>query len=179
VDNSVANDTALQPGEIRGEVIAVSPDRREIRVRTDSGGDRILSYDAARTRVSYHGWDYTVDNLEAGDVIAYRVPRDSNYVDTIRVYEPVQARTTPPSGTTRPLARSNVVEGTVERVQYDLGVFDVRTRSGELVTVSIPFRASTADIDSFRRLRSGDYVRVEGQYVNRDNLQLYSFLAPR
>ena len=47
VDNSVANDTALQPGEIRGEVIAVSPDRREIRVRTGSGGDRILSYDAA------------------------------------------------------------------------------------------------------------------------------------
>ena len=120
-----------------------------------------------------------MDNLEAGDVIAFRVPRDSNYVDTIRVYEPVQARTAPPSDRSRPLARSNVVEGTVERVQYDLGVFDVRTRSGELVTVSIPFRASTADIDSFRRLRSGDYVRVEGQYVNRDNLQLYSFLAPR
>ncbi|HEY7166052.1 MAG TPA: hypothetical protein VIB79_15895 [Candidatus Binatia bacterium] len=178
VDRTVASDSALQPGEIRGEVMEVLPDRHEIRVRTDSGRDRILAYDTTRTRVSYHGWDYTVDNLEAGDIIAFRtMPRDGNYVDTIRVYEPVQARTTPRSN--RPVARANVIEGTVERVQYDLGTFDVRTRSGDLVTVSIPFRASNADIDNFRRLRNGDYVRVEGEYVNRDNLQLYSFLAPR
>jgi hypothetical protein len=175
----VASDTALAPGEVRGEVMQVLPDRREIRVRTDSGRDRILAYDSNRTRVTYHGWDYTVGNLEAGDVIAFRTTApDSNYVDTIRVYEPVQARTTTPRPS-RPVARANVVEGTVERVQYDLGVFDVRTRTGELVTVSIPFRASSADVDNFRRLRSGDYVRIEGEFVNRDNMQLYSFLAPR
>ena len=75
--------------------------------------------------------------------------------------------------------RSNVIEGTVERIQYDMGVFDVRTRTGELVTVSIPYNARTPDVDNFRRLRTGDYVRVEGQFVNRDNLQLYAFLSPR
>ena len=177
VGTSVASDRTLQPGEVRGEIIEVLPDRHEIRVRTDSGRDRILAYDAARTRVSYHGWDYTVDNLEAGDVIAFRtMPRDSDYIDTIRVYEPVQARTTRPD---RSATRSNVVEGRVERVQYDRGIFDVRTRNGELVTVSVPFRASNADIDNFKRLQRGDYVRVEGSFVNRDNMQLYSFLAPR
>jgi hypothetical protein len=75
--------------------------------------------------------------------------------------------------------RADVVEGTVERVAYDLGAFDVRSRTGRTVTVSVPYNAKTADVESFRRLRQGDYVRVEGAFVSPDNLQLLAFLAPR
>ena len=179
---SLASDVDLRPGEVRAEVLQVNPARREIRVRTYDGRDRVLTYDVNRTRVNYHGWDYTAENLESGDIIAFQTaPRDSNYIETVRVQEPVQAR----KGATiaRPVAPApaprNVVEGTVERIQYDMGVFDVRTRGGDLVTVSIPYRASAADIDSFRRLRNGDQVRLEGEFINRDNLQLSSFLSPR
>jgi hypothetical protein len=54
-----------------------------------------------------------VENLQAGDVIAYRrPPRSSDFVDIVRIYEPVQAR-----AVRRPaLATKSVVEGTVERV---------------------------------------------------------------
>ena len=180
-------DTTLQPGEIRAEVIEIDPSRREIRVQTDDGRRQVLQYDSTnRTRVGYHGWDYNVDRLEPGDTIAFQPsPRDINSVDTIRIQEPVQTRPGAPvakrlAAQRSPLpSRPNVIEGTVERIQYDLGVFEVRPATGRNVTVSIPYNAKAADVENFRRLRRGDPVRVEGEFVNSDNLQLLSFLAPR
>jgi hypothetical protein len=179
--DTAAIDPDLRPSEIRAEVLEVIPARNEIRVRTDDGRDGVMTYNINRTTVIYHGWGYTVEDLESGDIIAFRtVPRNGNYLEAIRIQEPVQARTGPTIA--RPLPpppRSNVIEGTVERIQYDRGIFDVRTRSGELFTVSLPYSARAADVDSFRRLRAGDYVRLEGGFVDRDNLQLYSFLSLR
>ena len=54
----------------------------------------------------------------------------------------------------------------VKRIQYDLGVFEVRPTTGRTVTVSIPYNAKAADVENFRRLRRGDHVRVEGEFVN-------------
>ena len=76
-------------------------------------------------------------------------------------------------------SRPDVIEGTVKRIQYDLGVFEVRPTTGRTVTVSIPYNAKAADVENFRRLRRGDHVRVEGEFVNSDNLQLLAFLTPR
>jgi hypothetical protein len=67
----------------------------------------------------------------------------------------------------------------VEKIDHDLGVFDLVPLRGGVVTVTIPYNARGADIDSFRRLRSGDYVRLEGEFVNRDNFQLLAFLSDR
>jgi len=177
----VAVDPELRPGETRAEILEIIPPRSEIRVRTDDGRNRVIIYDIRRTSVSYHGWGYTIENLESGDRIAFQTSRgDANYLEAIRILEPVQARTGPAVAQPLPPApRPNVIEGTVERIQYERGVFDLRTRSGELFMVSLPYTARAADVDTFRRLRTGDYVRVEGDFVNRDNLQLYSFLAPR
>jgi hypothetical protein len=178
-------DTSLQPGEIRAEVIEIDPSRREIRVQTDDGRRQVLEYDINRTRVGYHGSGYNVDQLEPGDMIAFQPsPRDINYVDAIRLQEPVQTR--PGSSVAQRLpaqrsplpSRPNVIEGTVDRIQYDLGVFEVRPATGRTVTVSIPYNAKAADVENFRRLRRGDRVRVEGEFVNSDNLQLLAFLAP-
>ncbi len=176
----LASDTTLEPGEIRGEVTQIDPGRREVLVQTDEGRRQVLPYDVNATRVVYHGRDYTIDSLESGDIVAFRFPPRSSYVETIRVQEPVQARTGSTFAGREPLPpRSSVIEGRVERVQPDLAAFDVRSRSGRTVTVSVPYNARTADIDNFRRLRTGDYVRVEGEFVNRDSLQLLAFLSPR
>jgi len=177
----VAEDTKLLAGEVRGEIDRVDRGRREISVIADDGRRQLLPYDIDRTHVVYHGWDYAVDDLEAGDRVAFRpLPRSVSYIDTIRVLEPVQAR----SGTTiaRPLparARADVVEGTVERVDPSLGTFDLRPPTGRTITVSVPYNAKTADVDSFRSLRRGDRVRVEGEFVNSESLQLLSFISPR
>jgi len=169
-----ATDTTLRPGEIRAEIVEVDPARREIRVvRTGDGRRETLPYDVVYTKVFYHGWEYTVDHLESGDIVAFRtLPRGSNYVDTIRIQEPVQTRVgaRPP-----PPPRPQVIEGTVERIDYDLGVFDLRPRTGRMVTVSIPYNARASDVESFRRLRRGDYVRLEGEFVNPESFQLSAF----
>ena len=180
---TTTDDSTLRPGETRAELMEVIPSRREIRVRTDDGRDRVMSYSTNSITVAYHGWAYTVENLQSGDIIAFQTdPRNSSHIESIRVQEPVQARTSPAPSSARPFPpspRSNVIEGTVEKIQYDRGIFDVRTRSGEVFIVSLPYSARAVEVESFRRLRTGDYVRLEGQFINRDNLQLESFISPR
>lgn len=170
-------DTTLQPGEIRAEVVQVTPTRNEIQVREADNRTRVLRYDPARTRVSYQGRDYSVENLEAGDIIAFQTFGRDNTIDTVRVQQPVQARAA--SGSARPgssLARGEVLEGIVDRIDYDRGIFDVRTRDRGTITVALPFNARPSDVDTFRRLRNGDSVRMEGEFVNRDNFQVSSIL---
>jgi hypothetical protein len=177
----LAADTGPQPGEIRAEIVQIDPARNEIRVRTDDHRERVLTYDFNRTRVFYHGREYAVNDLEAGDLILFEPrPRGGSYVDVIRLREPVQARAGSTIGR-RPLPppRPQVVEGRVEKIDHDLGVFDLVPLRGGVVTVTIPYNARGADIDSFRRLRSGDYVRLQGEFVNRDNFQLLAFLSDR
>jgi hypothetical protein len=174
-------DTRLLPGEIAGEVTEIDRNRHDVIVRTDDGRREVLRYDFDRTRVVYHVWEYGIENLEAGDRIAFQPPpRRSAYIETIRIQEPVQAR----SGTNvaRPLPpapRADVIEGTVERVDHSLGVFDIRPRAGRTVTVSVPYNARSADVDSFRSLRRGDSVRVEGEFISSDSAQLLAFLSVR
>jgi len=174
-----ADDRRLGPGEISAEIDQIDPARREIRVIADDGRRDVLRYDFAR--VTYHDWDYAVADLEAGDRIAYRTaPRDNGHVESIRMQEPVQARGAPSVDrreARRP--RNDVVEGTVDRIDYNRGIFDVRPASGRTVTVSLPYNARAADVDSFRALRRGDRVRIEGEFVNPDNLQLLAFISAR
>ena len=176
------DDTALAAGEMRAEVTEVDPVHREIRVIwIDGGGRDIVPYDLNYTRVLYHGFNYPVDALQTGDLVALQSPRPTPYLDTIRIQVPVQARV-PGSPYARapipgPVARARVVEGTVERIDYDRGVFDMRPQDGSrIVTIALPYNARGTDIDNFRRLRNGDYVRVEGEFVNGDNLQLMAFV---
>ena len=174
----LVSDTTMQPGEIRAEIVEIKPAQNQIHVRTDDNRMRVLEYDPPTTRVLYHGREHSVNDLQAGDVIAFRFrPRGNiDYVDTIRVYAPVQARAgTTIAGRVPPSPRPELVEGTVERIDHQRGVFDVRQRNGDTVTVALPYNARSAEIDAFRDLRRGDYVRVEGEFINRDNFQLLAF----
>jgi hypothetical protein len=176
----ITEDVSVLPAEIAAEVAEIDRARQELRVLTADGRRVALPYDP-NTRLTYHGMEYRVDDLEAGDLIAYRpMPRDSRYVESIRIQEPFQARAGRSiARTAPPLRRNDVVEGTVDRINYDLGVFDIRPRSGRTVTVSIPYNARAADVDNFRALRRGDHVRVEGEFVNPESFQLLAFLSPR
>jgi hypothetical protein len=177
------DDTVLAAGEIRAEVTEVDPVHREIRVIWMDGGRRdIIPYDLNYTRVRYHGYDYPVDALQPGDLVAFvPAPRATPYIDTLRVQVPVQARVpgSPYARATVPgtTVRGRMLEGTVDRIDYDRGVFDVRPRDGSrVVTIALPYNARRDDVDNFRRLRNGDYVRVEGEFVNADNVQLMAFV---
>lgn len=174
-------DRGVRPGETAGEVTEVNRSKQEIYLLADNGQRQVVPFDYKRTKVTYHGRDYSIDNLEAGDRVAYlALPRERSYVDVIRIQEPVQARSgSRIARSNPPRPKTDILEGTVDRVNPDLGVFDVTPRSGRRVTVSIPYNARQTDVESFRSLRRGDVVRIEGEFVSPDNLQLLSFLSPR
>ena len=175
----IVEDTRLLAGEIAGEIDRIDRGRREIHVLGDDRRAQTLEYDVSRTRVLYHDWDYTVDRLEAGDRIAFRAPRRSDYIETIRVLEPVQARSGPTVARPASRPRVDIIEGVVERVDVGLGTFEVLPQSGKSVTVSVPYNARSADIENFRKLRRGDQVRVEGEFINPESFQLTSLVVPR
>ncbi len=172
-----ALDLALAPPEVRAQVLRIDPIARAVQVRTDDGRTEVLLYDVNRTRVLYHGSTYSAASLQSGDIVAFRPPPRDREIDVIRIQQPVQARADRPV-LARPAAppRADVIEGTVDRVYHDRGVFEVIPRASRAVTVSLPFNATPADIENFRRLRPGDHVRIEGEFVNPETVQLVSFL---
>jgi len=160
-------------GDVVGEVEQVDTRVREIEIRTDSGRTSVVRYDD-RTQVIYQQRNYSVANLEPGDYIAARVQQDRdgrNYTDTITVREGVQDR-----GNRRGSARLDRIEGRIEYVDERRGTFELRDSRSQLIVVAVPFNAPRSVIDRFNRLRTGDYVRIEGRAEGADRFDLESFL---
>ena len=166
--------------EVVGEVRFVDTQNREIEVRTDDRRTRSVRYDG-RTRVVYRDRDYPVSNLETGDYVAMRIQTDSPgnvYTGLIQVRESVQDRGgigarggTPSRGN-----RIERLQGTVEHVDSRRGEFELRDEYGRTVIVTLPYNPRRADLDRVRDLRRGDFVRVEGQFVNPDRFELEAFV---
>lgn len=160
-------------GDVTGEVRYVDTRDRRIELRTYEGRTLNVHYDD-RTRVVYRGQEYRPTALEAGDEVSLRVQRDNRgayYTDYIAVQRSVSER-----GGTGEDAGRQVLEGTVGRVDYQRGQFEVRSRYGGTVVVSLPYGAHSSDVDRFRRLRSGDYVRLEVELYSQQRAQLIRFL---
>ncbi len=73
-------------------------------------------------------------------------------------------------------SRIQTVDGRVERVDLQRSFFEIRDQSRERIIVSLPDNARRSDVDRFRGLRPGDYVRVEGRFLDRDRFELENFL---
>jgi hypothetical protein len=67
------------------------------------------------------------------------------------------------------------VEGTVERISLARGVIELRSRSGELLTIYVPDSSSAETRDRFYRVWIGDYVRLEGEQLSENRLELLAF----
>lgn len=160
--------------ELVGEVRWVDARSHEIDVRTYDGRVKTAIYDN-RTRVIYRQQEYPVTRLEAGDIVAIRLQQDAfgkSYADLIQVRESVQERGRI-TASRRPMQR---LDGTVERVDEKSGFFELREQYGGGVIVSLPYNARRSDVDRLVRLRRGDYVKVEGRFLNRDRFEIEAFL---
>jgi len=130
-------------------------------------------------RVLYRGREYPVSHLEAGDIVAMQLKQDSRgnpYTDLIRVQESIRDRDQSRGGLIRPGTGSRTVDGRVEQLDFQRSSFEIREQSRERVLVSLPYNARRSDVDHFRALRVGDYVKVEGRFVNRERFELENFL---
>jgi hypothetical protein len=159
--------------DLVGEVRAIDTRARQIDLTTDTGRRFLVRYDN-NTRVTYRQRDYAVANLEPGDYVALRAEQDRDgryFTDLITVRESVQER-----GGSGNLGRLDRLEGRVEYVDSRRGTFEIRDRNNRLVVVSLPYDAPRVISERFKRLRQGDYVRLEGRFVNRERFEVENFV---
>ena len=111
--------------DLMAEVELVGTSPREIHLRENSGRTSVVGYDAG-TRVIYRGREYSVNQLEAGDIVAVELKRGllgKSYANLIRVQESVRDR----GGiTTRPGTGIQTVDGRVEQVDFQRSSFEIR-----------------------------------------------------
>jgi hypothetical protein len=168
----------LGQDEFVAEVERLDTSSREIHLRPNDSRTRVVGY-STEARVMYRGRDYPVTQLEAGDVVAMRLRQDSrgnSYTDLIRVQESIQDRNQRRGDGASPGRGIQTLDGRVEQLDFQRSSFEIRGQSRERVIVSLSDNARRSDVDRFRALRSGDYVRVEGRFLNRERFELDSFL---
>ena len=168
----------LDQDEIFAEIVRVDTSSREIYLRPDDSRNRVVGY-SADARVLYRGREYPIAQLERGDKVSMELKKDSrgnSFTDLIRVQESIQERDQSRGDTSRPGTGIQTMDGRVEQVDFQRSSFEIRDQSREGVIVSPPDNARRSDVDRFRALRSGDYVRVEGRFTSNDRFELESFL---
>jgi hypothetical protein len=164
--------------DIVGEVARVDTSSRQIYLRATDSRTRVVGY-SANAQVVSRGRDYAVTQLEPGDLVAMQVNQDSRgnyYTDLIRVQESIQDRNQSRRGDASPGSRIQTLDGRVEQLDFQRRSFEIRDQSRERVIVSLPSNAERSDVDRFRALRDGDYVRVEGRFLDRQRFELATFL---
>ena len=164
-------------GEVVGEVQYVDTRSQQMEIRADNGRINVVRYDNY-TRVVYRQREYQVTNLERGDYVAVRMQQDRDgrlYTNLVTVRESAQDRGYA-RGQSGNRSRLDYAEGRVEYVDSRRGRFELRDRRNRLIVVSIAFNAPRQITDRFNRLRSGDYVRIEGRAVSADRFELEYFV---
>jgi hypothetical protein len=172
-----------QQGQLVVEVQGVDTRQQVIAVRTQQGQQGNVIFDQ-NTVVVYQNQQYPVTALERGDVVAMQVQQTQQgapYASRIDVQQSVQERTGQTSGngtyggTSGGMGQLQQLYGRVGQVDYNRGMFQLQTQQGTVV-VQMPYDPGPATNDYFRRLRTGDTVRMEGTFTGNGRVELYRFI---
>lgn len=157
-----------QNGQVSGSIQSVDTRNRTVNLRQTSGQTVGLMYDN-QTQVVYQNRNYAVTDLEPGDQVTATVQTVSNgyYVSRVDVNQSSSA-----GGST---ASSQTFQGTVRQVDVSNGWFTLSTSNSGMITVTMPYNPSRADLTTFQNLRSGDFVRLYGIYLNSARVELQRF----
>jgi len=171
-----------QNGRVLAEVQNVDTRQQVIQLRTQEGQQGNVMFDQ-NTVVVYQNQQYPVTALERGDVAYFQLQQTqqgATYATRIEVQQSVQERTGQQTGgqqggTYGGNQQVMQLSGTVGRIDYNQGWFELRTQSGT-ATVQLPYNAGDAQTDYFRRLRTGQTVRLEGVNQGNGRVELYRFM---
>jgi hypothetical protein len=166
---SVLGQGQQQGGQVSGYVQSVDTRSQQVYLQQQNGQTLALGYDN-NTQVVFQNQRYNVTNLERGDQVTARVQSMNNggyYTDYVQVDQSVATGST----------QNNVqtLQGTVRGVDQNNGLFTIDLQTGNRVTVQLANRLGRADLDRFRALRSGDYVRFYGAYLGQARAELRQF----
>lgn len=164
--------TGSGSNQVDGTVTGVDTRSQQVGIQMSNGQTVALSYDN-QTQVVYQNQNYAVTNLERGDQVTARVQQTNNggyYTDLIQVTQSV-------SSTTGSNASGSVqtYQGTVRQIDRANGWFTMTDANGYGITVSLPYRVSSADQSRFQSLRTGDNVRLYGVALNNSRVELRQF----
>jgi len=168
----------LDQEEIFAEISRVDARSRTLHLRPEDSRDRVVGY-SADARVLYRGGEYSIAQLASGDKVSMQLKQDSrgnSYTDLIRVQETIQDRNQSRRGDDGSESRIQTLDGKVEQLDIQRRSFAIRDQARERVIVSLPSTAERFDLDHFRALRDGDYVRVEGRFLDRQRFEMATFL---
>lgn len=158
--------------EVRGEIYTVDSRSQQLQIRSSDGQTVTLGYDS-NTQVIFQNQRYAVANLERGDYVSARIQQDNQgraYTDLITV-----ERSVTDTGTSNGTATRQLFEGRVGAIDQQRGYFELQQQNGGSYTVTLPYNPAAADVDRFRRLRSGDIVTIEGTLLAQNRIDLYRF----
>jgi hypothetical protein len=165
---------APQPTSIGATVQTVDTRNSQVVLQQSNGQSVGVNYDS-RTKVVYQGQVFAVTNLEYGDQVTARIIDQGNntyYTDSITVTQPVNGSSTAGSSTS---ANVQTLQGTVRQVDRSAGSFTIDGGNGVQLTVTLPYRAATTDVNRFNNLRIGDFVRFYGVFLNNNRVELRNF----
>ena len=153
-----------------GTIQGVDTRAQQVFVRTTDNQTVAISYDD-RTAVVYQQQNYPVTALESGDAVTVRLTQTTNggyYTDRIDVTQ----STSTSSGSN---ANVTTIQGNVRQIDVTNGMFTLATSNEGVLTVTLPYNPRSADVDKFRNLRSGDFVRLYGTYLTQTRVELRQF----
>ena len=160
-----------QSGQLRGTIRAVSTNNQQITIQQSNGQSVAVYYDN-QTQVVYQNQRYAVSNLEYGDQVTASVRATQNgayYTDYVQVDQSVST-----SGGSAASGNVQSIQGNVRQVDSRNGLFTVESGNG-LLTVALPYNPRSADVSRFQSLRSGDFVRFYGVFLNNSRVELRQF----
>jgi hypothetical protein len=157
--------------EISGSVQGVDTRSQQLFIQQSNGQAIGVGYDS-RTQVIYGNQNYSVNSLERGDQVTVRIASSDGsgpYTDYIRVDQSV-------SSTNGGGVSGNVqtIQGNVRSINYQQGLFTLNSNNGVL-TVTLPYNPNQSDLNKFQNLRTGQYVRLYGVYLNNSRVELRQF----
>jgi len=163
-----------QGTQVSGYVQGVDPRSQIIALQQPNGQPVNLLFDN-QTRVVYNNQSYAVTSLDRGDQITARIQNTNNgyYTDLVQVDQPVQGSVG--TGTTTTSSSVQSLQGTVRQIDRQNGLFTIDVNNGATLTVSMPYAPARNDVVKFQNLRSGDFVRIAGVYLNNSRVELRQF----
>jgi Domain of unknown function (DUF5666) len=138
---------------------------REISLRTANNQHYVVNYTTG-TRVIDGGRGASVNDLRTGDQVRVEIREGTGgrlFADEITLEDTGRAHAI------------RTIEGTVERIVPERGFLELRAAGGTLTTVYVPEGSSAETRKRFQRIRVGDTVRVEGERLGEDRLELLAF----
>jgi hypothetical protein len=159
-----------QSGQLSGTIRGVDSRSQQISIQQSNGQTVPVSYDN-QTQVVYQNQNYSPTALENGDRVTARIQSNGNsyYTDYVQVDQSVTGSANGSS------SNMQLLQGTVRQVDRRNGLFTVDVSNNNTLTVTLPNNLSSNDANTFNNLRSGQFVRFYGTYLNNGQVQLRQF----